>query len=341
VSVRTACLAACIALFATGPASTASADPPAATPDPSFTPPDWVNRPSRDEVLQVFPRNVQAQQSGGRAVLRCTVTVAGVLADCTVSEETPAGLGFGAAALSLSQQFTFTPARRDGVRIPAGVTIPINFEAGDHRVNALLFDSLPFLQAPNVQDMQRDYPARARQAGIGGYVLMRCRFESGNRIGGCRLLQESPPNQGFADAAERLANSIRVAGPRPPRGYSIDQLYLALPMSFSTETAPVIDDPPLTRRPGPAEIAAAYPAAARGSEAAGEVALRCHVVAGGALADCRAEGAMPADRGFEAAALVLAPLYTVALWTHQGQPTVGAEVRIQVTFPVPPRARAS
>jgi TonB family protein len=64
----------------------------------------------------------------GHVVMRCTVTAEGQLSDCSIVSETPAGLGYGAAALKLSDQFKMRPYTRDGQSVGgATVTIPMNF----------------------------------------------------------------------------------------------------------------------------------------------------------------------------------------------------------------------
>lgn len=68
--------------------------------------PQWVHAPSGDEMAAVYP--AQAEWKSGRAVLACRLSQTGRPTDCTVAEETPAGLGFGQAALKLAPLLRFT-----------------------------------------------------------------------------------------------------------------------------------------------------------------------------------------------------------------------------------------
>jgi len=93
-----------------------------------ITNPDWKSRPSAEDVSLFFPPLATLLRIEGRAVISCAVSVVGALRGCTVISETPAGLGFGAAALSMSGRFLMRPATLDGHPVDGGtVRIPINF----------------------------------------------------------------------------------------------------------------------------------------------------------------------------------------------------------------------
>lgn len=107
--------------------SPASGPPPAA---PSVvTNPDWAAVPSVDDLVQAFPTRAMDEGVEGRVTLRCTVDQLGSLHDCRVEGETPAGYGFGEAALGLSDGFRMKPRLEDGRPVPgAEVRIPIVFK---------------------------------------------------------------------------------------------------------------------------------------------------------------------------------------------------------------------
>jgi protein TonB len=92
-------------------------------------PPAWLAHPSSEAVFRAYPKDALARGMSGRAVIQCTVTAEGKLADCQVIEERPAGKGFGEAALSLAPYFLMRPMTVDGQPMPGGkISIPIQFK---------------------------------------------------------------------------------------------------------------------------------------------------------------------------------------------------------------------
>jgi TonB family protein len=89
--------------------------------------PDWLEKPSGDDMEWAYPAHAQRHDIEGRAVIVCQVAHDGRLADCRVVSETPMGEDFGVAAIALSQKFRMLPPP-DGDAKPAEVTIPILFK---------------------------------------------------------------------------------------------------------------------------------------------------------------------------------------------------------------------
>ncbi|WP_374467895.1 TonB family protein [Phenylobacterium sp.] len=92
------------------------------------TEPDWLRRPSGEDMADAYPMIGQVLEIEGRAVIACAVSTAGLLEGCSVVEEAPAAIGFGAASLELSRLFRMRPLSRDGEPVTGGtVRIPIAF----------------------------------------------------------------------------------------------------------------------------------------------------------------------------------------------------------------------
>jgi TonB family protein len=99
----------------------------AAAPTAKGFNPDWIRKPSADELARYYPEAAQRKGVGGHARIECRLSDDGVLTDCKVLSETPPGLGFGQAALEVSSRFQMRPGSRDGRPIAGSIIVPITF----------------------------------------------------------------------------------------------------------------------------------------------------------------------------------------------------------------------
>jgi TonB family protein len=111
-------------------ATTANAQP-AAPPGAVVTRPDWRVVPNGADLSEQYPAVAQFIGLPGRVLLQCEVAIDGS-ASCRVIDETPAGLGFGDAALAFSKTFKMKPMTVNGQPVDGGeIKIPIKFAAPD------------------------------------------------------------------------------------------------------------------------------------------------------------------------------------------------------------------
>lgn len=87
------------------------------TPGPDDAPPvTWVRQAHPNSVADVWPRAARDAGVSGSVVLRCQPRPNGGMGDCEVMEETPAGWGFGEAALKLVRYYRASPRYVDQVQ---------------------------------------------------------------------------------------------------------------------------------------------------------------------------------------------------------------------------------
>lgn len=98
--------------------------------------------------------------------------------------------------------------------------------------------------------------------------------------------------------------------------------------------APVISNPAWAERPTARDMAGVYPARAARSGLSGAGTIRCGVRTNGSLMNCAVVSESPADEGFGAAALALAPRFRMRPRTVNGRPATGGTVTIPMRFNV-------
>jgi hypothetical protein len=89
-------------------------------PATTTTVPEWLGKPTGEDVARVYPLQAQRQNVEGRVVILCSVTGEGRLEVCTANAEAPLGFGFGQAALKLAPKFQMALKLSDGASVEGG-----------------------------------------------------------------------------------------------------------------------------------------------------------------------------------------------------------------------------
>jgi protein TonB len=96
--------------------------------------------------------------------------------------------------------------------------------------------------------------------------------------------------------------------------------------------AQLSNSPHWIRLPTPAELAYAYPAAARRRGLAGSAVISCTLDDNGLLRDCSVASESPPGQGFGAAALSLAPRFRMSALTPNGDSVAGGKIDLPLHF---------
>lgn len=89
--------------------------------------PYWSALPSVEEIQTAVPKT-EGGPNDARVVLVCGVQAGGILSDCAVDREEPAGQGFGPAILALAPKFRVNLMSGEGMpTVGAKVRVPVRF----------------------------------------------------------------------------------------------------------------------------------------------------------------------------------------------------------------------
>ncbi len=103
-----------------------------------ITNPDWLAKPTGNDIARYYPRLATVVGVEGRATVHCLVTAAGALADCAVTSEAPKGMRFGEATLKLANVFRMRPMTVDGAPVSGGqINVPVRFQLPTPREPAI------------------------------------------------------------------------------------------------------------------------------------------------------------------------------------------------------------
>ncbi len=175
--------------------------------------PHWISKPTGMDIAIVYPKAAAVQMLEGRSVLVCTVTDAGGLTECSVSEEMPTGAGFGEAMLKLASKFRMQATAKDGQSVAGrNVKIPIWFV-------------LPSPTAPAVS-----VPANG---GPEGRVTLDCRVTVESRLDNCMIVGAKRGEEDLGRAALDLASTIN-ANPSKPSAPRPGNSRINIPFVFGT-----------------------------------------------------------------------------------------------------------
>jgi outer membrane biosynthesis protein TonB len=290
--------------------------------------PVWRATPETDDVEHAYPREAAARKVEGMTAVHCRIGDDGHLSDCRVTMETPAGFGFGQAALSLTGKYRAAELSKSGQPVAGkSVDLKIPSYSKASRSEPRMWVSRPlWASAPSAKDAAKAY-ASLPAGSPPDEVMFRCDIDPANAFSHCTLIK-GPANAAYEDAARPLLARFRLSGaalPAKSRPY-VNVAIMLEPMT-PPDQAGVLLDATWSQGPTADKQKAAFPAAAtKAGVHSGKITLDCVMDASGGLTDCKATED-PKAMGFADAALSLASAMKANPWTEDGRSVEGVHVQ--------------
>jgi TonB family protein len=192
-------------------------------------------------VMDYYPAAARAAGTEGWATVKCAIDHEG-LADCAFATESPAGAGFGQAALALSTRWPtdlFRSKMIASTKPPThtySVNVRFTFSLNPPAIspNPLLpthVVAFPDWDRVHTRRFSWAGPIAARDNHVSGDVLLGCDVATTGKLRDCTITSESPEGWGFGNAALSSTPAIRMT-PMSIDGVPIDGAHVNIPVRY-------------------------------------------------------------------------------------------------------------
>jgi hypothetical protein len=184
------------------------------------------------------------------------------------------------------------------------------------------------------------YPAKAREGGVEGKVILGCNLTEHIALRHCHVIYETPGGYGFGQAALRLAalsNGNPAVGTRAQFG-DVDFTFALHPPSISPDTLEpyhLTTLPLWLSLPSGDQMARTYPHLAMLHGISGGVLLDCQAGLDTRLTDCVVTREDPAGQGFGDAALALSSIFRIRPGSRDGVMTGDVHIQVPIRWVAP------
>ncbi|MFC3070918.1 energy transducer TonB [Phenylobacterium soli] len=163
--------------------------------------------PKPGTAAALYPEAARRAGVEGSAVVRCDALQSGDFANCDLVEESPAGQGFGAAALALTPRLAQAPLGKDAAK---DAVIPFVFSLKETDAGRLRPKQDDWAYRAVGTRLSDHYPAAAANAPLEGYVVADCDVAANGALTGCRSIVSTPYGWGFRESALAVISSWRL-----------------------------------------------------------------------------------------------------------------------------------
>ena len=311
---------------------------------------ELLKAPSYQEVMALYPRGAQKGPAIDIATVKCIVQSTGISRECSVVSEDRPGLGFGPAALVLSQAFLFKPAMRRGQTVESEATLPVKFQMVDDPPaaasktwsrNVRVLAGANWAKAPTVSEILGEIDKKVGDRFADGQVVMRCDLsKKTGKLSYCEVASTSPGMAQFTGVAKALVPKFQ-ADPADLAAIKED-VSVNVAFAFPDMASPAWDRRYLTHPDwlqtfDPASNIPKFPeAAAKAGLKTGTATVDCAVAASGALVHCETVRESTPNVGFGETAIRIAQTFVANPWNDDGLPVEGAHVRMPIQMDYTP-----
>jgi hypothetical protein len=253
------------------PAATPAPPPSAAPAAAAAARQPGVASSDPQTVLAFYPPAARAAGIEGEAVIRCSRNEHLRLLRCSLISETPAGQGFGAAALAMAAQSQDNPKiNQPELLSAASVDQAVKFTLHPPDIDpditrmAHSMTGPTLITEPTRAQIQAAYPVRALSDQVRGGAAMVCTVTETGHLQDCHVAAELPSGYGFGQAAVDLAGDFLLK-PALLDGEPVGGRQVRVAVAFTTDDP----DAPLTLQTAPAAGAKDKPADSNGGLDAG------------------------------------------------------------------------
>lgn len=214
----------------------AAADPSAPQKPTAFMP---IRPAELAADLAFYPPAAKAAGVEGQAVINCRRDEHLALRDCSLVSETPAGRGFGAAALAMaakSPENTLVTTDDAQLRAPASLTVAFSLHPPqvlpDLTQPAHMVTKPTLVSGPTTAQIQAAYPVRALSDQVEGAALIDCTVGKTGKLSNCQVAAETPAGYGFGQAALDVSSDFTLK-PQTVDGEAVEGAQVRVPVAFA------------------------------------------------------------------------------------------------------------